>query len=140
MEGTKAEAPLVGKLDAPTLLPIWTGCYGVDYNIVGNALQVGNAQQRRPKRAVEAKQNIITSYKTTDRFVPRFTLHREYRTINLNNVTYSIDKYPQMYKTGSNPKNINMKPPIYTISTITTSDFISRVAGMGNFVSLMMKP
>ena len=62
---------------------------------------------------------------TTDRFVPQFTLHREYRRINLINVTYTIDKYPKMYKTRSSPRNINMKSPIYTISTITESDFIS---------------
>ena len=31
-----------------------------------------------------------------------------------------------MYKTGSSPRNINMKSPIYIISTITASDFISR--------------
>ena len=73
--------------------------------------QVGNGTQR-PKRTVEAKTKMITSYKTTDRFVPWFTLHREYKTINLINVTYTIDKHSKMYKTRSSPKNINMKSSI----------------------------
>ena len=42
---------------------------------------------------MEVKQNIITSYKTTDRFVPQFTLHWEYRTIILDNVIYQCYKY-----------------------------------------------
>ena len=53
----------------------------------------------------------------TDRFVPRFTLYREYRTINLINVTYAINKYPQMYKTRSSPRNINMKSQIQYLNT-----------------------
>ena len=71
------------------------------------------------------KQNILHNTKTTDIFVPRFTLYREYRTINLDNVTYTMYKYPTMYKTKSSPRNINMKSLIYTISTITTPNLIS---------------
>ena len=77
----------------------------------GRTPQVGNATQR-PKRAMEAITKMITSYKTTGRFVPRFTIHREYRTINLSNVTYTIDKYPKMYKTRSSPKTMKTKSSI----------------------------
>ena len=47
------------------------------------------------------------------------------KQINLNNVTYIMYKYPTMYRTGSNPCNINMELPIDTIATITTPNFIS---------------
>ena len=44
--------------------------------------------------------------------------------INLDNITYIMDKYPAMYKTKSSPSNINIKSQIDIIATITTPDFI----------------
>ena len=61
---------------------------------------------------MEAIIKMITLYKTTNRFVPLFTLHPKYRTINLNNATYTISKYRKRYKTRFSPRNINMKSSI----------------------------
>ena len=100
-------------------------CYGVDAATVGTH-PIGWERLHGAQTAVEAKRKIdITLYKTTDRFVFRFTLHREYRAINLNNVIYTINECPQMYKTRSNLRNINMKSQEHAMSTITTPDFIS---------------
>ena len=78
-----------------------------------------------PKRAQWKQELKLHNTQKTDRFVHRFTLHREYRTIKPDNVTYKTDKYPSMYKTMSRLSNKNMKSEINTIATITTSDFIS---------------
>ena len=94
--------------------------------MVGNAPhRLGTPNTQPNTRTVEAMKIYYINEQTTDIFVSRFTLHRGYRTINLINVTYTIDKYPQMHKTGSNPRNINMKSQINIIATMTTLDFIS---------------
>ena len=70
--------------------------------------QVGNATWR-PKCAVEAITKNYIIHKTTNIFVPRFNLHREYKTINLDNVTYKMYNYSSIYKTMSRLSNIDMK-------------------------------
>ena len=78
--GKEAESLSFETIDAEWTAAQW-GC----------APQVGNAT-RKPKRAVEANK-ILHNTQTTDIFVSRFTLHRGYRTIILDNVTYKCYKY-----------------------------------------------
>ena len=52
--------------------------------------QVGNAQQSAQYAHSRSNENILHNTQTTDIFVSRFTLHRGYKTINLNNVTYKM--------------------------------------------------
>ena len=57
--------------------------------IEGTAAQ-WDALYKEPKRAQWKQESKLNNTQTTDRFVSRFTLHRGYRTINLNNVTYKM--------------------------------------------------
>ena len=55
----------------------------------GCAPQVGNATLGGPNAQWKQKLKLHNT-QTTDRFVSWFTLHRGYRTINLDNVTYQM--------------------------------------------------
>ena len=66
-------------------------CCGVDSNSVGTHPTGWERDTRRPK-PVHSGSKRYYIIQTTDRFVLRFTLHREHRTINLINVTLTIYK------------------------------------------------
>ena len=78
---------------------------------------------KEPKTCtVEARiKNYIIHRQQTDLYLG-LPYTEDIGQINLNNVTYKIYKYPKMYKTKSNPSNINMRSPI---ATITIPNFIS---------------
>ena len=68
---------------------LWSGC-----SHCGDAPHRLGTPTRSPNRSGSKTKIDITLYKTTDRFVLRFILHREYRTISLSNVTYTINECP----------------------------------------------
>ena len=72
--------------------------------------QVENAQHGMDsKHSGSKKQYYII--KTTDIFVPRFTLHQECRTIILDNVTYTMCKISHNVQNQVQSQKQNMKSP-----------------------------
>ena len=69
-------------------------CYGED-GMVGNAPQVEKRPTQSPDAMEALNKNNVTFAKTTDIFIPQFTLYREYRTINLKHVAYKYIKISQ---------------------------------------------
>ena len=72
------------------VLPFVTWWYGADCSSVGMRPTGWERHNQRSPNAQWKQKLKLHNTQTTDRFVSRFTLHRGYRTINLDNVTYKM--------------------------------------------------